>query len=125
QRGSEQVEIISEDLWEELFARNSNALGRAVRLDDIDRTVIGVLPRGADFGTPQIWGRATSGRGFPGRGGRPKVDVWLPFRPNPSFRRENHGLFVVGRLQDSLNTALAPEEFTALAADLRCGASAL
>lgn len=118
QRGSEQVAIISEDLWEALFARNSNALGRAVRLDDIDRTVIGVLPRGADFGTLQILGLAAYGRGFAERGGRPKVDVWLPLRPNPSFRRENHGLFVVGRLKDSATTAAAQDELTAIAADL-------
>jgi putative ABC transport system permease protein len=118
QRGDQQVAIISENLWEELFDRNADVLGRTVRLDDIDRTVIGVLPRGAAFGTAQILGTADGyGKSFAERG-HPNVDVWLPLRPSPPLRRENHGLFVVGRLKESATTASAQDELTAIAADL-------
>jgi MacB-like periplasmic core domain len=118
QRGDEQVAIISENLWEELFDRNANVLGRTVRLDDVDRTVIGVLPRGAAFGTVQILGTSDAyGRSFAERG-HPNVDVWLPLRPGPLLRWENHGLFVVGRLKEWTTTASAQDELTAIAADL-------
>jgi hypothetical protein len=86
-RGAAPVAIISEDLWEELFARDPGAVGRSIRLDDIESTIVGVLSRGADFGTLQILGAADYARGFAVRGGRTRVDVWRPLRPNPAAGR--------------------------------------
>ncbi len=117
-RGSAPVALMSEDLWEELFARSPAVLGSVVRLDEIDNTIVGVMPRGADFGTVQILSAADYSRGFAQRGGRPRVDVWLPLRPNPTFRRENHGMFVLGRLAPGATLASAQQEMTAVTADL-------
>jgi putative ABC transport system permease protein len=117
-RGVPPVAIISEDLWEELFARHPGAVGRTIRLDDIESTIVGVLPRGADFGTLQILSAADYSRGFAERGGRTRVDVWFPLRPNPTFQRENHGMFVIGRLGPGASVASAQQEMSAIAADL-------
>jgi putative ABC transport system permease protein len=118
QRGAAPVAVISEELWGELFGRDPSAVGRSIRLDDIESTIVGVLPRGADFGTLQILGAADYSRGFAERGGRTRVDVWLPLRPNPTFRRENHGMFVIGRLSPGASVASAQQEMSAIAADL-------
>lgn len=48
--------LIREDLWEERFDRDPAALGRVLRIDGVDHTVVGVLPR--RFGFPvdhRIW----------------------------------------------------------------------
>ena len=48
--------LIREDLWDERFDRDPAALGSILRIDGIDHTVVGVLPRG--FGFPidhRIW----------------------------------------------------------------------
>jgi putative ABC transport system permease protein len=118
QRGAPPVAIISEDLWEELFARDPGAVGRTIRLDDIQSTIVGVLSRGADFGTLQILRAADYSRGFAERGGQTRVDIWFPLRPNPTFRRENHGMFVIGRLAAGASVASAQQEMSAIAADL-------
>jgi putative ABC transport system permease protein len=117
-RGGPPVSIISEDFWEEQYARDPRVLGQTVRLNDIEGTVVGVLPRGADFGTLQVLSAADYSRGFAERGGRTRVDVWLPLRPDPSIRRENHGLFVIGRLATAGSLAAAQQEMSTLAADL-------
>src|SRR3984893_3343405 len=44
QRGGAPVVIISNDLWRNRFAGNPQALGKAVTLNGVDYTVIGVLP---------------------------------------------------------------------------------
>ena len=110
--------VISEDLWEELFARDPASLGTPLRLDDVEFQVVGVVPRGADFGMLQLLGSADYGRSFAERGGRPRVDVWLPFRPSPEARRENHPAFLIGRLSAGLDVAAAQAELEAIAADL-------
>src|SRR4029079_1818115 len=116
QRGAAPVAVISEDLWGELVGRDPSAVGLRIRLDDIESTIVGVLPRGADFGTLQILGAADYSRGFAERGGRTRVDVWFPSRPNPAFRRENHGMFLIGRLAAGATVASAQQEMSAIAA---------
>ena len=65
--------IIGEDLWTRMFARDQAAVGQTLRLDDVAVTIVGVLPRLADFGTLQVLGAAAYGRAFADRGGRVAV----------------------------------------------------
>ena len=110
--------IISEDLWEKQFARAASALGSTVRLNEAEWEVVGIAPRGADFGTLQLLGSADYQRGFADRGGRPRVDVWLPLRANPEASRGNHPIFVVGRLARGASFASAQDEMARITADL-------
>ena len=117
-RGASQVAIVSQELAAELFGPQGSIVGNRVRLDDVDRTIVGVMPPGADFGTLQLLGAADYSRGFAERGGRVKVDVWLPLAPDPRASRDNHPLFVMGRLAPSAPMAAAQQEMTEIAADL-------
>lgn len=117
--GASRVAIISEALWAERFGRDPVMQERTVRLNDVVHTVVGVLPASADFGTLQILGAAAYGRGFAERGGRVRVDVWLPARlTGSSAPRDNHPIIVVGRLRPDTSGEQAQEEMAAITADL-------
>jgi len=119
QPGAPRVALISEVLWKQLFGRDSGAVGRAIRLNDITHVIIGVLPASADFGTLQMLGAAAYGRGFAERGGRTRVDVWVPLRMNAaSLPRDTHPIIVLGRLRPDATLARARQEMSAIAADL-------
>lgn len=116
--GGPRVVIISEDLWARRFQRDPSALGRTLRLNDVESEIVGILPRGADFGVLQVLGAAAYMRGFAERGGRPRVDVWTPLRPSAEAPRGNHPIFVVGRLSASASVATAQTEMTQITSDL-------
>ena len=117
--GAPRVVLIGEELWERLFLRDPAVTGMTLRLNDVPHAVIGVLPASADFGTLQILGAAAYGRGFADRGGRARVDLWLPLRPNPTPQsRGTHPLLMVGRLGAGVALEPAQEELTRLATDL-------
>jgi len=61
-RGSEQVVIVSYGMWQRRLGGRPDAIGRPVRLDGSDDTLVGVLPRdlgpleqGQDFFVPARW----------------------------------------------------------------------
>ena len=78
--GSEPVAVLSHGLWTELGG-NPAIIGRRLRLDGIDRTVVGVMPAG-------FW--------FPD----PTVKVWMPEPLDPDNRSGNYAM--VGRLAPGL-----------------------
>ena len=118
--GAAPVAMISERLWEQLFARSPAAIGATVRLDGVPRTVVGVTTGDADFGILQMLSAAAYARGFADRDQRARVDVWLPLQPDPSDANHgsNHSFLMVGRLATGASLATAQTEMTTLAADL-------
>jgi hypothetical protein len=74
------VVLISDRLWEQLFARDPSAIGAAIRLNGEQWTIIGVISPTADFGVLQILSAAAYARGFADRDPRTRVDVWAPLR---------------------------------------------
>jgi predicted permease len=115
--GGPAVVVISDGLWTRAFGRDPAAVGSAIRIDDRAFTVIGVMPRGADFGAFQILSAADYSRAFADRGARAAVDVWLPFQYSvQSLPRSTHPLFMIARLRSSVSAA--QEELAAIAADL-------
>ncbi len=117
--GAARVVMIGEDLWEQLFSRDRDVVGRTIQLNDIPRTIVGVLPRSAEFGLLQLLGAAAYGRGFADRGGRVRVDVWLPLRMDPvALPRDTHPILVLGRLAPGATPRTAQAELGAIAADL-------
>jgi len=116
--GAPRVALISEALWRGQFAADPAIIGRDVRINDVAHQVIGVMAEGADFGVLQVLGAAAYGRGFAERGGRVRVDLWLPLRADPAASRGNHPILVVGRLAPGADAASAQHEMTAIATDL-------
>ncbi|HEX7023756.1 MAG TPA: ABC transporter permease [Gemmatimonadales bacterium] len=117
--GAARVVLISEELWTRAFSRDRRALGQSLRINDVPHVIVGILPASADFGTLQILGAAAYGRAFADRGGRTRVDLWLPTRPNPTPEsRGTHPLFIMGRIRPDATVQVAQEEMDALAAEL-------
>jgi predicted permease len=117
--GGANVALISERLWERLFARRADAVGRTLLLNDRAFTIVGVLPATADFGMLQMLGAADYGRGFADRSGPGHVDVWVPLQADPaSLPRDTHPIIVVARLAPGATAGQAQAEMTRIAADL-------
>ena len=117
--GGPRLALISDRLWERQFQRATDVVGKTIRLNDVETTIIGIVPAEADFGTMQILRSAAYARGFADRDLRSRVDVWLPAQGDPRVLvRDTHPLFVVGRLATGATVASAQEELTRIMADL-------
>jgi putative ABC transport system permease protein len=117
-RGAASV-VISEDLWAREFGRSAAALGSTIRLDDRAWTVVGVMPRGADYGVLQILSGAAYARAFADRGEKTEVSVWLPLQESAEdLPRSTHPLFMLGRLAPGATAPAAQQELAGIAADL-------
>lgn len=117
--GGPNLALISDRLWESQFQRAPDVVGRTIRLNDVETTIIGVVPTAADFGTMQILRAAAYGRGFADRDLRSRVDIWLPLRGDPQVLvRDTHPLFMLGRLAPGATVASAQSELTSIMADL-------
>ena len=103
QSGSDPVVLISDGLWKRAFGKDENILGKTITMNDVQRTVIGVMPDGFQF--------------FDDR-----VEVWLPIMIERSKIDEtslvNHNINVVGRLKSGVTTAVAATEMTGLAQEM-------
>ena len=79
--GRDAVVVVSYGLWQRMLGGTSAAIGRTLRLNGRERTVIGVMPKG--FGFPSA-----------------DTDVWLPLALDADNKvpRQSYFLYVVGRL---------------------------
>jgi putative ABC transport system permease protein len=95
--GRDGVVIISHGLWTRLFAADRNVLGRIVRLNGRERTIIGVLPPGFTF---------------PNR----DTDIWVPLALDPDERqqRSSFGFWSVARLRAGVDFPRAVSDLNAL-----------
>lgn len=93
QPGRDNVAILGNELWKERFGADTGILGKAVRLDGINRTMVGVMPAGFAF---------------------PDVKVWMPLK----IHIDEHNSFtrpVVGRLKPGVTPRQAQAELEAFA----------
>jgi predicted permease len=100
QPGGDPVVIISNRLWQDRFGASLEALGRSVTLDGIDRTIVGVLPSGFEFG------------------GDREADVYTPFwQGNPVImtdRAIRPGFTCVARLKPDVTIDQAKSEMVTI-----------
>ncbi|MBA2584969.1 MAG: ABC transporter permease [Chthoniobacterales bacterium] len=101
--GGPLVAVISDRLWQRLFARDPNVLGRTVNFGNQPYTVIGVMP-------PQMFSPRT-------------VEVWFPIMRRTDDQmwqtRDNHpGLFGWARLKPGVSVEKALAEMKQVAARL-------
>ncbi len=99
--GRNQVAILSHALWQTRFGGDPNIVGRSIRLNAEQVTVIGVMP--ASFTYPLFWG---------------KVDLWRPITiPRHIVEdRNNHFFGAIGRLNPSVTSAQATTQLQPLLA---------
>jgi len=92
------VVLISHRLWVSRFGADPGIIGQTLQLDDQTREVIGVMP---------------SGFGFPS----PEVDVWMPLRLNPESQSFGaHNTRVIARLRDDATVESATADAESLIA---------
>jgi putative ABC transport system permease protein len=97
QEGRDAVVVISHGLWSRMFAGDPGAIGRTVRLNGRERTVIGVMPRGFAFPAAE-------------------TDVWVPLAIPDDLRTARNSFFltVVGRLAPGVTLERARTETSAI-----------
>ena len=102
QEGAPPVAVISHRLWQQTFGGDEGLVGRTVRLDGSDATVVGIMPASFEFAAP--WMRTED------------CQVWQPYRftAQDRQRRDSHWLCGIGRLRDGVTVAAADAEIKAL-----------
>jgi predicted permease len=100
QPGRDGVTVLTHRLWQRRFNGDKTIIGRTVRLDGQNVTVIGVMPE--DFQNPILWG---------------KLDLLHPFAFGPEQResRGDNWRQAFGRLKPGTSVAQANAEMKALA----------
>jgi predicted permease len=98
--GKDNVAILSEGLWKDMFGRDRNVLGRDIRLSGVPHRIVGVLPDR-----------------FASLGGEPPR-VWLPFAFTPGQTaddaRHNNNWGMIARLQPGVTVANAQQRINIL-----------
>jgi predicted permease len=93
------VVILGHSLWQNRYGGDPNILGKSIRLNKADTTVIGVMPPGMKFPYNH--------------------ELWVPLvagnRASTLLRRAAHTLIVVGRLADGVSLAQAQAEMNLVA----------
>ncbi len=95
--GREQVVVLSHKLWQRRFGGDAGIIGRSIKLNHKDYTVLGVMDAGFKFPSPE-------------------VEVYLPlaFGPKELASRGSKNFLVVARLKDGVTLAQAQSEISAL-----------
>jgi putative ABC transport system permease protein len=101
--GADAVVVLSERFWVNRFGSDPDILGRTMRLEGRDVTIIGVMP--PQFEHPLLWGA---------------VDLWRPLAFNAEQRqsRGSNYLRSLARLKPGVTIEQAEEAMVVLAANL-------
>ena len=101
--GRDNVVIVSDALWKDRFGGDPSALGRVVRLNGIDREIVGVMPAGFSYPTA-------------------RVQLWVPMRLDPSNFLEYWGgefIPLIARLRSAATLPSAQSEVRSLMSRFR------
>ena len=100
-KGAPPVAIISYGLWQQTFAGDPGLVGRTIRLNGGDVTVVGIMPARFEFAAP--WMRTDT------------CQVWLPLQiKRGDGDRGSHWICGVARLRDGVSVAAADAEIKAI-----------
>jgi predicted permease len=96
--GGPSVMLVSHDLWASQYGSDPGILGTLVNLNGTPREVIGVMPAGFDFPTPQ-------------------VDAWTPLQLDPASQQHGaHYLSAIARLRPDVTIEAAVGDARSLVA---------
>jgi putative ABC transport system permease protein len=97
------VAVISYGLWQRRFAASPNIVGQQITLDNVSRTVIGIMPQGFAFPLEAQ-----------------KSEYWVPINPTTETNKERgaHYLNVIARLKQDTSLQQAQAEMATIASRL-------
>jgi putative ABC transport system permease protein len=93
--GENRVTVLGYGLWQSLFGGTPDVIGRKLRLDDVEHTVVGVMPQGFEFPSD--------------------AQLWIPFGLPEGMPRAVHFLRLVGRMAPGVSVEQARSELAAIA----------
>ena len=96
-KGRDHVALITYGLWQRRFSGADDAVGKSVRLDNVEYQIVGILPRDFQFEKP--------------------VDVWVPLTTtDPEINvRNSHFLRVIARLRPGVTEKSVAADLSAVA----------
>ena len=95
--GATPVAILRYEFWERQYGRRTDVIGRTIRIDDVQTTIVGVMPRGFAFPQNEV--------------------MWIPMVQSPALSDRgdrNTGWFAFGRLADGATMESARAEMEAI-----------
>ena len=105
--GRDRVAVLSHALWQRRFGADPRVIGRAVTVEGVAHTIVGVMP--ASFRFPQS---------IPGDTIVP-IDLWIPMRPSDELQdRHSHNFWAVGRLKPGITLQQARTAMRTIADNL-------
>jgi putative ABC transport system permease protein len=100
--GGPRVALISDSFWDRNYGRNPSALGQALRTENMNFSIVGVMPKGFHFPDAN--------------------EVWLPMavfqEPGEKENRDAHNYQVVGRLKSGVSLQTAQAQMKTIGAHL-------
>jgi len=106
EKGAPPVAVLSHALWQQSFSGDRGLIGRRVRINGGDVTVVGVMPASFEFASP--WMRTET------------CQLWLPLQlQRGQGDRGSHWICAVGRLKDGVSVSAADAEIKAIGARLK------
>jgi predicted permease len=101
--GAPHVALISRSLWFQRFGSDPQIVGKSIRLNSENYTILGVAPSSSALQTE----------------GGPLVQFWIPFTYDPaSADHDMHAIYVIGRLRRGVSLAQAQQEMKLIASQL-------
>jgi putative ABC transport system permease protein len=100
-KGKDAVAVVTYGLWKRAFGGDPSLVGKAILVNGLLRTVVGILPK--DFRSPV----------------RPQAEIWVPmrFQPQPEDWGSSY-IGAIGRLEPGVSLAAAQAEMDRVAAAL-------
>jgi putative ABC transport system permease protein len=89
---AELVVVIGHALWQQRYGGSDDVIGKRLRIDEVERTIVGVMPPGFKFPT--------------------KSDLWMPLVESDDRERDDRRLSVYGRLAAGVTPGEAAVEMS-------------
>jgi putative ABC transport system permease protein len=111
--GSDNVMLVSYELWRNRFGADASIVGRKVQVDGQTWEIIGVLPPQVKF--PRRIDMPVGYTFFP-----ETVDFWTPYAPTTAqlAKRGSRNLVLVGRLKNTITLSAAQQDLSRIEAEL-------
>ncbi len=97
--GAAPVIVLAYQVWQDRYGKDPSILGKTIRVNDVPRTVVGIMPPGKRF--PE------------------ETDLWTPLIPDTRMEdRSNRSVTLFGRLADGVKMSAVRIELAAIASRL-------